>query len=88
MLQIMLPYEYKVYTVTPDNPRALSGEALCREAKRYHGSVTHTASVAKAVQLALSEAAEASGTMILAFGSLSWLGEMKKEMENREDHDR
>lgn len=76
MLEILLPLAWKVYTVTPDSPRALQGEVLAEEAEKYHGDVTCCSSVREAAEdaLALGEQEEA---MILAFGSLSYLREVK-----------
>lgn len=76
MLRLLLPYAKKVYTVTPDNPRALSGEELCREAKKYHSDVTCEGSVRNAVEHALAGAGRDG--VILAFGSLSYLKQVKE----------
>lgn len=109
ILKCLLPLAEMVYTVTPDSPRALSGEELCREAGKFHGDVSFAGSVRNALELALAKAkewegsVEAAGTpdenrdrepevkqdgrpggqppMILAFGSLSYLGELKREFE-------
>lgn len=104
MLRCLLPLAHSVYTVTPDSPRALSGEALCREASRYHQRVTCAPTLEKALVWALETARqteespkekpeeragrntgspgqEGKQPLILAFGSLSWLGGMKREME-------
>ena len=79
MLELLLPYAGKVYTVTPDNPRALSGEALYLEAKKYHSNVICADSVGQAVRCAVANAG--SGEVILAFGSLSYLGQVKEAVE-------
>jgi dihydrofolate synthase/folylpolyglutamate synthase len=76
MLKILLPYADMVYTVTPDNPRALAAEALAKEAAKFHDHVICCASVQEAVSQALSHAREA-GTPVLAFGSLSYLKNLK-----------
>ena len=104
MLRCLLPLASRVYTVTPDSPRALSGEVLCREAGRYHKQVAYAPTLKQALSQALEAAyrTEDSGEkpgensgggaegcldqegkqpLILAFGSLSWLGGMKREME-------
>ena len=141
ILKCLLPLAEKVYTVTPDSPRALSGEELCREAGKFHGDVSCAGSVREALEQALKQArawetagepergpagrsagepergpagrsAGAPGRgpagrsagepergpagrsagapecapagrppMILAFGSLSYLGELKQEFE-------
>jgi dihydrofolate synthase/folylpolyglutamate synthase len=85
MLRTLLPYADMVYTVTPDNPRALDARALAKEAEKFHGNVTCCASVQEAVSQALSHAKEA-GTPILAFGSLSYLNDLKQAYgENTHD---
>lgn len=76
MLRLLLPYARKVYTVTPDNPRALPGEELCREAQKYHSDVTCEDSVMHAVEHALDGAGRDG--VILAFGSLSYLEQVKE----------
>jgi dihydrofolate synthase/folylpolyglutamate synthase len=76
MLRILLPHADAVYTVTPDNPRALRAEALRDEAAKLHGNVTCCGSIGDAVSQALFHAKEA-GTPILAFGSLSYLRDLK-----------
>lgn len=79
MLRLMLPLAGRVYTVTPDNPRALPGEELCREAQMLHSDVQYMESIAKAVQAAAEDARRAGG-LVLAFGSLSWLAAAKEAM--------
>jgi dihydrofolate synthase/folylpolyglutamate synthase len=87
MLRTLLPYADKVYTVTPDNPRALDAKTLAKEAAKFHDNVTCCASVQEAVALALSHAREA-GTPILAFGSLSYLNDLKQAFYGENTHDR
>lgn len=81
MLSVMLPLAKKVYTVTPDNIRALPGDELCREACKFHGDVVCAGSVREALKRALADAKGYRQPMILAFGSLSYLGELKGEFE-------
>ncbi len=76
VLEILLPYARKVYTVTPDNERALSGEILCEKAKKFHSDVTDEESVAAALAHAVAGAKKSE--VILAFGSLSYLREVKE----------
>lgn len=83
MLSVMLPLAEKVYTVTPPAPRGLPGEILCAEAGKYHGNVQCAASVRAALEAAVQDAGQMTEVgqlhkpMILAFGSLSYLGELK-----------
>lgn len=80
MLQLLLPYAGRVYTVTPHNPRALPGETLCAEARKYHSDVTNMESVQAAVESAVMGAGEED--VILAFGSLSYLCEVKEAVQS------
>lgn len=82
MLKTMLPFARKVYTVTPDSPRALDGRKLAEEASKYHEAVFSCDSVEEAVKNALQEAD--AEDVILAFGSLSYLGEVRRLMNCRE----
>lgn len=75
MLQIMLPLADSVYTVTPQNPRALCGERLAEEAARYHNHVQAKRTVKEAVKSAVAECREKD--VIVAFGSLSYLKELE-----------
>ena len=82
MLLHMLPLAEKVYTITPDNPRALPGELLCKEAEKHHDHVQFASNPDKAMKLAWKDVRESTeDTMVLAFGSLSYLGAMKQAME-------
>ena len=72
MLRLMSPYACRVYTVTPDNTRALSAKALAAEAETYYEHVTETSSVEQALSLALEHEEP-----VLAFGSLSYLGQLR-----------
>lgn len=91
MLRCLLPLAERVYTVTPDNPRALPGELLCAEAGKYHEHVECSSGIREAYANALTEAerftedVQPSDPMILAFGSLSYLGELKRVIEEMKD---
>ncbi len=73
MLKIMLPFADSVYTVTPDNPRAMDAGELAKEAAKYHDNVICCKSISEAYKNALLD-----GRPILAFGSLSYLEALKK----------
>lgn len=83
MLKIMLPLAAKVYTVTPHNDRALSGELLAKEARKFHPDVTEAESVKKAVVQALNQSKKED--VILVFGSLSYLAEVKEAVKKATD---
>lgn len=74
MLQIMLPFAKKVYTVTPKNPRAMSAEELAIEAKSL--SPEKAVIVCESCEEALKQAKK-NADVVLAFGSLSYLREIK-----------
>ena len=80
MLRCMLPLAEKVFTITPHNPRAMAGEELAKEARKYHKDVTFVPKIEEAVELALKAAKKEKG-MVLAFGSLSYLGEVKNALK-------
>jgi dihydrofolate synthase/folylpolyglutamate synthase len=82
ILKILLPYARKVYTVTPDSPRALAGKKLCTEAKRFHPDVQNEDSIAFAIEHAVSGAMEHE--VILVFGSLSYLSQVKEVVAHLE----
>lgn len=77
MLKMMLPYANKVFTVTPPNPRGLDGRVLAEEVKAMHEDVLYCSSIEEAVSQALTQSAM-DNCPILAFGSLSYLGELKE----------
>lgn len=81
MLRIMLPLACQVYTVTPDHPRAMSGQALAEEAGKYHGEAVACPTVEQAVNRAFSHADDR--TMVLAFGSLSYLRELRETVKEK-----
>lgn len=87
MLKTMLPLAWKVFTVTPDNPRALDGKALAEEAGRYHKDVRYIPGIPEAVKQAMAYATKEQA-MILSFGSLSYLGEIKEALKENIRHDR
>lgn len=70
-------YADHIITVsTPDNPRAMGAYELAVEVNRLHGKVTVADSLTEAVEMAYLLADKDS--VILAFGSLSYLGALRK----------
>lgn len=78
MLRLLLPGAKAVFTVTPDSPRALDGEILAKEARKYADNIWHVPDIGKAVKMAKETAKESD--VILAVGSLSYLKEVKKAL--------
>ena len=79
ILRIMLPLAERVYTVTPDSPRALPAGKLAEVAGRYHNHVISIESPAEAYRMARLSCEK--GDVILAFGSLSYLKEVKEAVK-------
>jgi len=81
VLKIMAPLASYIVTVaTPSNPRALPSIELAKTAMKYNKCVTAAASVEEAVEMALIFSEK--NDIILSFGSLSYLGLVKKIVEN------
>ena len=91
MLEIMMPLAWKVFTVTPNHPRALDGAVLAEQAEACFGEglagtkagpsdILCCGTVSEGVEKAFACARKAAGekVMILAFGSLSYLGEIRE----------
>ncbi|MCI8505565.1 MAG: bifunctional folylpolyglutamate synthase/dihydrofolate synthase [Lachnospiraceae bacterium] len=85
IVKITAPLADQIYTVTPESPRALSGESLSSYIKErakeigFCGRVQAESSIKKAVQDSISQAGE--GGVVVAFGSLSYLGELSKALK-------
>lgn len=76
ILRLMAPLANIILTIASDNNRALASAALATEAKKYTNNMVIDAGTAKqAVSLAYSYAEEED--VILAFGSLSFLGDIR-----------
>jgi dihydrofolate synthase/folylpolyglutamate synthase len=71
-----------ITTSTPGNPRALPSIELAQAASEYNKNVTAADSVEEAFQMAYMMAGKKD--VILAFGSLSYLGRLKKIYADRE----
>lgn len=82
VVQKTVPYAAEVITVeTPDNPRALSAAELADTVRKYNSHVQAADSLAEAVEKAYELAGKED--VILAFGSLSYLGELVRNVEKR-----
>ena len=74
----------KIYTIeTPDNPRALPAGELAKAARVYNSSAESTKSITDAVEKALAYAGDDENSVILAFGSLSFIGELTRVVEEK-----
>lgn len=75
-----VPFAEKVLTIqTPENPRALPAEELAQAVGKYHSDVQAMVSLEKAVQKAFYLAGPQD--VIIAFGSLSFIGDMTRIVE-------
>lgn len=75
IIELTHRYADQIITVTPpDNPRALPALELAKEISKVHPSVTAAASLEEALEMAQLLAGE--DDVILAFGSLSYLGRL------------
>lgn len=84
VLEIMCPFACRIFTIqTPDNPRALPAVELAKAASRWHRDVEAEASIEDAVEKAFGAAGEDG--VILAFGSLSFIGELTRIVKNRKE---
>lgn len=73
-------YADQIITVTPpENPRAMSAYELAQEIARVHSNVTAVDSLEEAVEMAKLLAGPED--VVLAFGSLSYLGRLIKIVE-------
>ena len=74
----------RIITVTPNNSRALSGRQLAKNLSRYNDNVQEADSLEEAVSMAKKTVDDNVSDMILAFGSLSYLGELESIIKNGE----
>lgn len=74
-----------IITVTPPlKERAMHAYELAQAVREYHGSVTVADSVQEAVEMAYLLAGQDKDCVIVAFGSLSYLGELMDVVEHRD----
>ncbi|MHB8130596.1 MAG: bifunctional folylpolyglutamate synthase/dihydrofolate synthase [Mobilitalea sp.] len=75
ILKITAPLAEVIITITPDNSRALVSSQLAKEAKKYgKGEIIDAGTVEQAVKYAYEKASKED--VIIAFGSLSFLGDL------------
>lgn len=70
--------------MTPHNARALDGYELARAVREVHPVVTAADSLQEAVEMACLLAEGEKDAVVVAFGSLSWLGELISIIEHRD----
>lgn len=80
--QITAPYAKEIMTIaTPKNERALPAEELAKTVRKYNSHVTAMQSLQDAVEVAYKKAKPED--VIIAFGSLSFLGEISELVKKR-----
>lgn len=79
MIEILVPLFSKIYTVTPDNPRALPGEKLSEEINDLGFEGIFLKEIREAVKVAYREA-RSENLMVMIFGSLYYLNEVKETL--------
>ncbi|MCM1064594.1 MAG: bifunctional folylpolyglutamate synthase/dihydrofolate synthase [Eubacterium sp.] len=83
ILRLTARYAAQIITVTPpDNPRALPAYELAKEAALVHPQVTAADSLEEAVEMSALLAGKED--VIIAFGSLSYLGRLMEIVEKRD----
>ena len=75
--EITAPLAQKIYTITPNNPRALSNEKYASAISEYNQNV-EAVSLDTALKLCLNM----TDCVVIAFGSLSFLGELKRKTDD------
>ena len=75
-LKPVLQYAAQIFTITPDNARALDGSDLAEWAAKLHPAVSYEPDIARAA--AQAQAAAGADGIVIAFGSLSYLGEIRQ----------
>lgn len=76
MLEVMLPLATEVITVTPNHPqRAMDGNVLAEQIRKYGVTANYEESVAEAVRKAKQKAGTTG--VVVAFGSLYYIGSVE-----------
>ena len=82
IIKLTASYADHIITVTPpDNPRALPAYELAKEIAAAHPKVTAVDSLEEAVEMSFLLAGKED--VILAFGSLSYLGRLMEIVEKK-----
>ena len=76
MMRLVLPYVSKTAVITPENPRALESSKLASIAQKYCPDVLDAGNINDGIAWAKAEAQE--DDVVIIFGSLSFMDEMKR----------
>lgn len=86
VIELTHSYAARILTIeTPDNPRALPAQELAEAVRKYHSDVEAMESIEAAVDRALNLAEPED--VILAFGSLSFIGELTKLVKKKREEE-
>ncbi|MBR5800250.1 MAG: bifunctional folylpolyglutamate synthase/dihydrofolate synthase [Lachnospiraceae bacterium] len=83
VIQATYPFASQILTVPTKGGRGTSSYELAQKVQQYHENVTALDSVEEAVELSLLMADK--DTVIIAFGSLSFLGQLMTVVKNRSE---
>lgn len=83
-VQIICEKATHIITITPDNPRALDGKILKDVFLKHKDNVTYEDTLESAVNKVVNLVENNQTEMIIAFGSLSYLGKLKNIVLNRQ----
>lgn len=81
--EIIADRAVNIITITPNSIRALSGVKLAETLRGYNKNVQTADSLEDALRLAKEAVENNQSDMILAFGSLSFLGDLKTTINNQ-----
>ena len=76
--EIIVDRAERIITITPNNSRGLDGHKLAETLVKYNHNVQVADSLKQAAEESIDTIKENRADMILAFGSLSYLGELKQ----------
>jgi len=80
MIRQVYPLAKYFHTIDIDNPRALDAEELMEEIKKYFSGVEKSSGIKEALEKSIGMAEK--DDIIIAFGSLSYIGEVKRLIES------
>lgn len=83
MIEAVIPLSYKIITVTPDSDRALSADELAIFVSRYCKNISVSDTIEDAIGSSL-ETANAED-IICSFGSLYYIGKVRRYFFNRQE---
>ncbi len=87
IIEQVSPLAEKIIAITPNNARALPAEQLVECIKLHNKNVEEAKDLVLAVRKMLSLAMENEDSLILAFGSLSYLGELIEIVQKKTSFD-